>query len=174
MATCNVPQIDIITAISRVVSRAAVDQNGDDLISPRQINAIFKAADMVVGAMAVEDHKAYKGMGLAAWLECDDKGMSSLYMAHVMYETPRWAEQFYPVDPSDFGRCYRFLEAVDGARDRLDIMGLPACGRVWRDLVAAWEELERLYLEELPTGRCPKLYARMQEIIDPKKKAGQG
>lgn len=31
-------------------------------------------------------------------------------------------------------------------------------------LGAAWDELTALYLEELPTGRCKKLYDRMNEI----------
>lgn len=35
----------------------------------------------------------------------------------------------------------------------------------WEVLAAHWDELEALYREELPTGRAPKLYDRMQELL---------
>lgn len=35
---------------------------------------------------------------------------------------------------------------------------------VWREIMISWDSLVALYLEELPTGRCPKLYARMKEL----------
>ena len=34
----------------------------------------------------------------------------------------------------------------------------------WAPLVAVWDELTALYEEELPSGRCPKLYDRMQQL----------
>jgi hypothetical protein len=35
---------------------------------------------------------------------------------------------------------------------------------VWKNIIDNWSELTRLYLEELPTGRAPKLYERMKAL----------
>ena len=36
----------------------------------------------------------------------------------------------------------------------------------WERLAGAWPELTAIYLEELPTGNAPKLYARIKELTD--------
>jgi hypothetical protein len=101
------------------------------------------------------------------WLQSGDVGLSSKYMASVC-AYPTQARNFHPADPSDFGRCYRFLRAVPEARDNLH--RLKDSGAVWAAYVDHWDEMERLYEEEMPTGRAPKLYALMQRL---RKECGQ-
>ena len=111
--------------------------------------------------------QASQGMGLQAWLASDDRGLSSDWMAHIMFGVPNsrpWGDGAYPHDPSDFGRCYRFLEAVPGARSRLDMMR--DSGRIWNAYITHWKMLETLYLEELPSGRCTGLYKLMNDISE--------
>ena len=60
------------------------------------------------------------------------------------------------------GRCLGLLEAVPELRPHLPAMADES--PVWAALVARWDELERLFAEEAPTGRCPKLYALMKEL----------
>jgi hypothetical protein len=66
-----------------------------------------------------------------------------------------------PSDSSDFGRCYRLLELFPEWRPMIKKMSRK--GRVWKNLVDNWDELERLYIKELPSGNAPKLYAKMKE-----------
>lgn len=68
----------------------------------------------------------------------------------------------HPLDPSDFGRCYRLIERFPEARFGID--RLAALDKVWERMNEAWAELEALYREEVKSGNAPKLYARMQEL----------
>lgn len=67
-----------------------------------------------------------------------------------------------PHDPADFGRCYRMLVLFPELRPRIGEVAdtFP----IWRKMADAWDELESLWLEEAPTGNCPMLYARIQEL----------
>lgn len=97
------------------------------------------------------------------WAQGDDVGNSSLTIYSVLKGNPgRSFTPSVPLDPSDFGRCYRLLEVVPEWRSRLHRVS--AVWPEWAPLVERWGEMERLYLEELPTGRCPKLYELMQKL----------
>jgi hypothetical protein len=67
-----------------------------------------------------------------------------------------------PRDPDDFGRCHRLLALIPNGVERLSEVA--AAHPEWSRLVAAWPELASLYEEELPSGRAPKLYARIKEL----------
>jgi hypothetical protein len=100
------------------------------------------------------------------WLAGGDTGTSSLTIWSVMtgQPMPKGRCPGIPRDPADFGRCHRLLETFPAWRARLPKVAerFPA----WAGLVAAWDELTELYLEELPSGQGPRLYARMTEIIE--------
>lgn len=161
----HLSQIDLVSAISKHIERKKVSA-----VSPRRLNAIVAAADLIVGAFAVEDVMATPGMGLRAWLHCDDTGTSSLAMAARLIREvggPRiHVEQpsDHPLDPDDFGRCVRLLEAVPEFRPHLAAMA--SVSPAWKALVEHWDELEALYRERLPSRWMPILYARMQRLID--------
>lgn len=101
------------------------------------------------------------GSGLEAWLASDDTGLSSLWMAHICAGAQAVRNE-YPHDPSDFGRCYRFLRAVPHARANLH--KLKDAGPVWSAYVDNWKEMEHLWEEESPQGMAPKLYSLMQKL----------
>lgn len=69
-----------------------------------------------------------------------------------------------PHDPADFDRCYKLLALSGEWRNRIDDVAkvFPA----WKPFVDAWAELESLYIEELPANIAPKLYARIQELLN--------
>lgn len=98
------------------------------------------------------------------WWRCKDTGTSSktiwLMMTgrfHQHQSEPTGA----PHDPDDFGRCYRLLKRFPEWRVQIVDMGfVPG----WEKLAENWGELEALYEEELPSGKCAKLYARMREL----------
>lgn len=96
-----------------------------------------------------------------AWMAGPDTGLSSKTIWSVMMGV-HCARPSAPMDPSDFGRCHRLLKAFPLWRERL--AEVAAKHPDWSGLIEHWAELEALYEEELPTGRGPKLYKRMQEL----------
>lgn len=149
-------QIDLVSGILRLI-----DKMGVESAAPRVINTIVKAADCIIAECRREPVMATDGMGLSAWLASDDTGMSSKFMAHIIAGGPA-CDEAYPIDPSDFGRCYRFLGAVPSARKKLAKM--TKHGSVWSAYIEHWDEMERLWKEESPSGKAPKLYALMKRL----------
>ncbi len=132
-----------------------------------QLNAVIEGVNLMLKSIERPAVRSSTGMGLKAWLASDDTGLSSKAMAHHImgaYIDHR-DRNAHPHDPSDFGRCHRFLEAVPEAREKLPKMA--EVSPVWARLIGAWEELTALYLAELPTGTAPKLYERMKQLIYP-------
>lgn len=99
-----------------------------------------------------------------AWLTNGDTGTSSMTIWHVLMKRTmaidRWPD--VPHDPADFGRCHRLLNVMPSWRARLPEVA--ETHPKWKPLVEAWDELTALYEAELPSGTCPKLYQRMQEL----------
>lgn len=110
-----------------------------------------------------------------AWLLGPDTGISSLTIFSVLASTPALRQgakgrlrnfgSDTPKDPADFWRCRQLLARFPGWRERLGEVAAAHPRSAWGRLGAAWEEMEALYAEEEPTGKCPKLYARMQELL---------
>lgn len=67
-----------------------------------------------------------------------------------------------PHDPDDFKRCYKLLTIFPEWRERLHEVGdvFPK----WRPYIREWDKMEKLFIEEGYTGKCPKLYELMQSI----------
>lgn len=101
---------------------------------------------------------------VAEWLFGDDTGLSSRTMVAVM-ENIKSTRYDYPLDPADLGRYIRLLLIAPEYRVRLGEM--KRCGPKWSALVDHWDELERLYYSEYLTGRAPKCFDRMQELLYP-------
>jgi len=129
----------------------------------RQTNVILQAATDICLALQT-DVPVTSGMGLTAWLASDRTGLSSKYMAHVLTGKSLGAKYAHPHDPADFGRCLGLLEAVPAFRDRLSMMS--AESGEWDRLVHAWDEIERLYRKELPSGKAPMCFVYMRKLLD--------
>lgn len=157
----DIGQPEVVSGILTMLGKLGMKE-----AEPRIINKAIEAADLIIAELRRDRVDATVGMGLAAWLASDDTGMSSKFMAHVMFGShcKHTDEKPHPHDPSDFGRCFRFLLAVPEARAKLSMMS--AHGRVWAEYVARWDEMETLYAKERPTGKAPKLYAIMKQIQD--------
>lgn len=105
------------------------------------------------------------------WIIGKDTGASSLAIVAWM-ERPDGATRStipaaHPLDPADLGRCIRLLTIAPEYRARLNEMALVS--EQWRALVQRWSDLEALYHEELPSGRAPRCYALMQDLLWPKR-----
>ena len=96
------------------------------------------------------------------WITGHDTGISSETIWSVMMgcKPPAWNAP--PQDPSDFGRCYRLLIEFPAWRSRLGEVAIRH--PEWDALVRHWDELETLWEQESPSGKCPLLYRRMNEV----------
>jgi hypothetical protein len=99
------------------------------------------------------------------WLLNGETGVSSKTICAVMTGSVAHYNDV-PHDPSDFGRCYKLLALFPEWRARLHEVAekFP----MWGPMVEAWDELTALYEEETKSksGKAPKLYDRMQVLID--------
>ena len=140
------------------------DKEGFKLMSVKLCQPLNAAA---VAVKNEQDEIAWlKELGITAdnenWLMSGDTGTSSLTIYSVM--TGHASDRHdVPYDPADFGRCYRLLKRHPEFRSRMGEVAdkYPK----WQGLVDAWSELTALYEEELPSGKAPKLYARIQTLI---------
>jgi hypothetical protein len=98
----------------------------------------------------------------AQWLLSSDTGISSKTILARLEGGPtvKIGNGNYPHDPADLGRCIRLLNLVPDYRNRLAEMG--QVNPVWKNLVAHWAELEKLYCQEDQGQEC---YLLMQELI---------
>lgn len=163
-------QTDLVSMILKTIEKSGVTG-----ISPRQLNAVIKAATAVIDELNRPDSVAAAGAGLAAWVASDKTGLSSRYMArslqgfaglsHVTVPTTQdWIRSPYPLDPDDLDRCVGLLDAVPELRPHIPRMA-DGHGPQWAVLAQHWNELEALLREEKPSGRAPKCYARMQQLL---------
>lgn len=153
-----------------------IEDAGAQNVNVRQLNAIIRAATLVTDELGRPDVLSSPGMGLGAWLASDDTGQSSLYMARALAAAAAGvpfdgcggivSDEPWPHDPQDFGRCVRLLVAVPELRSHIPVLTKPAHGPVWNAIAAEWGVLEGWYLEDLPTGRSERLYARISAIKD--------
>jgi hypothetical protein len=97
------------------------------------------------------------------WASGRDVGISAMTIYFVMTGT-QTPFTYYdtPKDPSDFGRCYRFLALFPQFRRRL--VEVARHFPKWRPLVTNWDELERLYVAALEGESGESLYHRMREL----------
>ena len=104
-----------------------------------------------------------KKIGL--WAAGDDTGNSSKFLCNLALGNLD-PDIHYPYDPSDFGRCYRFLELLS-VEEAAAVMKLAFHrSEKWQAIVENWVPLTALYLEECvgPNWRAPKLYQLMRDI----------
>lgn len=128
-------QINLISAIAKELSKQKAKA------TMLHMNAIIKAANDIIRELERVPVMASEGMGLQAWLRCDDTGMSSRYMASVLDGSFHHCYA-HPLDLDDFGRCSRLLKAVPEFRNRLTKMSLKS--PQWSRLVERWTEIETL------------------------------
>ena len=106
---------------------------------------------------------------LIQWLANGERGLSSETIATKLsgincmgpFDSKKFG--WSPSDPDDFRRCLLLLEQVPEFKERLHEM--KEVSELWGKLVDNWDEFDKLYYEEWDTGKCPKLFDRMKEIV---------
>lgn len=116
------------------------------------------------------------------WLETGEIGQSSYAMCYWLTTSKVVAKMLehkgktkgfnsdphefeaHPLDPSDFARCQKFLDAVPGARGRIGEMR--KVSESWSNLVDVWGELEDIYKREKNLSSAPELYSKMKSVLE--------
>lgn len=109
------------------------------------------------------------------WLANGEIGRSSATMAFWIAFDIKCRDQGYPLDPADFDRCLRLLEAVPEMRPHLHRMS--QVSKPWAVLAARWDEIEACHLEEVGLGwskahSAPMTYKLMDSILRPLERLG--
>ena len=103
------------------------------------------------------------------WLSNGEVGESSKCMAMWLAFGKRAAHGSHPHDPDDLDRCLKLLQRAPGLRAMLPAMA--GMSGEWAALVARWDEVEEVQLDEIGINwvkarRAPKTYALMCKIFD--------
>jgi hypothetical protein len=98
------------------------------------------------------------------WLQSGDTGTSSITICRVMSGEGDATRVGWPIDPSDFGRCYRLLKLFPQWRERLPEVAAVHPDTPWVAYVREWDLMTALWEEESPSGWAPKLYDLMKQL----------
>lgn len=143
-------------ALMAAISKEINNQIPDVPANRRLMNCIMRAANDITDEFAKDSVMATDGMGLAAWLESDDTGQSSKYMACVL--TGQFCSEYaYPHDVGDFGRCVRLLKAVPELAPNLILM--QGRGAMWDAVVENWDR----WVAMLNDKQHEELYREMRQ-----------
>lgn len=171
-----ISQSKLVTGILNLLA----EQLGPDAaILPRQFNVIVSAADSIVAEMERPYREAKPGCGYREWCESDDTGLSSKYLADILWSAAKIMDDkaedsvevmkefckklhgrgdkfHYPRDSGDFGRCVKMLDSDIRLRENLHWMS--QAPSPWPSLIAKWDVLEQLY-------RAGELRKLTEEIV---------
>lgn len=136
-----VNQISLISNIMNFISK----ESPGIKINVRQYNAIVSAATDICEELRKDSALVKEGMGIKAWLECDEVGSSSLYVAHKLCDIVPNQKYAAPIDVSDFIRCEKLLIAAPELNDKFEQMA--QCSDQWANLVSEWDGIRELIKE---------------------------
>ena len=152
-------QINLVSAITKELAKQKC------FIDVGVLNKIIDCANQIIAEIDRKRIYSEGKMSFIAWFGSDDTGASSKWLASVLSGNIP-SRVSYPYDPSDFGRCYRMLNCVDGAKELFEIKKdlISSKCKVWKSYLENWNELVKLWEQESPNKKCPKLYELMQKL----------
>lgn len=100
------------------------------------------------------------------WHKHGEQGMSSMAMFQRMSGMQLFQRPYsnHPLDPDDFKRCYKLLEAIPEWKQQLHIMR--NVSDVWDRLIDNWDKLTELYEDMIISKKANGMYELMQNIIN--------
>lgn len=101
------------------------------------------------------------------WLTSEDTGQSSKTLAYRALGL-RWRDESHPYDPADLNRCLLLMERLPWVRLHLPEMADVTPG--WAALLPRWDELERMFVEEVGLGwtkgrSAPRTFGFMKALL---------
>jgi hypothetical protein len=101
-----------------------------------------------------------------AWIASDDTGTSGRTLFACHFHIPITSKSSfgnYPHDPSDFGRCKRFLDTLGPDEKKTALLNVSAVSKEWKALVENWDRLEAMYGDKKTWGA---LFTEMEKITE--------
>ncbi len=154
MTSYKIIQTDLVSAILNELARQHPGIPADG-----RVNTIISAANAICAEYARQLVPAIAAQGLQAWMESDDTGGSSLYMASILSGKEFSALYYYPHGPDDLGRCIRLVAAVPEFKARISIMRDK--GPEWAAVVDNWDSWVSRY-----NSQDEALYGDMGKTYD--------
>lgn len=97
------------------------------------------------------------------WIRNGEHGTSSKTMMKYMYGYDMTGgRESHPLDPDDFYRCHRLIQAVPQLKNYLHRMN--PVSPVWENLVANWDKLTELLEEQIRTKKANGMYELMKSL----------
>lgn len=147
---------------------------GRGLMSGSMLDAAIDAAMQRTSGREGEQWtptQAYVHAAIGNWMRSGDTGTSSETMAAIALGADS-GDFGAPYDPSDFGRCYRLVQAIPAIRDAFPRIAelVPAFAGILRE----WDALVAIYLRDLPSGKSGELYQRIKTLRTMSNSPGEG
>lgn len=155
MKSYQINQIKLIVAITAELERQHPGLPADD-----RMTTVMKAANLIVEEYGRSPVLPQAGMTIYEWLDCDDVGASSKYMASVL-SGAFFATHAHPRDPDDLGRCIRLVDSVPGLA--LPVTAMAVHGPEWAAVAEKWSSWRELYRN----GQNEELYSAMRAAYAP-------
>ena len=130
--------------IEKEITRQAANRGQPVFLLPRQLDALKSDAASIVKEFRQGYKPSVPGVGLQQWLESDDTGAASLYMAHILFGAPK-VEYAFPKDNTDFDNCVKLWEARSPSEAAQITELMAATGKEWKAIIHQWEPLLALH-----------------------------
>lgn len=170
----HIPITDLVSITASMPKKALMDAGLADRIGATfvcglrdDLLRLQQRTDLPISERRHRDFRQAQALALpsvvADWLLTGDRGASSNALCKGIFGIPEDTGPDHPHDPDDFGRCHRFLEKTQA----LEHIGrMRQVSQIWNALVDRWDEIDNLYLIELPSGKAPRTYEFMHQIIE--------
>lgn len=101
---------------------------------------------------------------LGNWILHGNTGISSETMAAIALGATNASgyRADAPHDPSDFGRCYKLVQAVPEIREHFPRIAKKV--KQFAGILREWDDLVRIYERDKPKGESDELYKRIREL----------
>ncbi len=138
--------------LTNSVTRILHDEFSLTIANQRQLQALIDGCLTIAREFNRPHRPAVAGMGLKAWLQSDEVGISSLFLAHVLAKEagleevtpfpgrPFCANLHYPHDAQDFKKCVGLLVAVPEMWAKRG--AITTQGEYWPEIAKSWTAIK--------------------------------
>ena len=121
-------------------------------------NVIFKLVDYQHGESIISN----RDKRVIEWFISGDSGVSSETLCACLYGIlPKKENKRHPGDPSDFGRCKRFLDLLSPEDKETVFREAIKLSPEWKALIENWDRLEKMYNEH-----DRNMFQQMQKVMN--------
>jgi hypothetical protein len=138
-------ELKLADSIEIAIKKQA-ERNGKKLFTlPRQWETVTAAARDIVNEFRQGYKPSIPGAGIQQWLQSDDTGKASLFMASKLFGSITEHPYAFPKDAVDFESCVKLWQSRSATDPVADTAWLAASGKEWKAIMEQWDNLLELY-----------------------------